>query len=391
MATLAQLFAVRDQATVLQQMYALGAQLGVDVVGVQAERMFRALFEIEATAKSGEDGQRAAIARAGFLQTVNLANTDSFTGAYIAPPNWTDLIALGWFNLTRYGAVKTVGAAQLSCNSLAAPATIPALTARFSTSSGIYFRNRDTFTIAPGTAVPLTLIAEVAGSASNVPVDSIAVINTTFAGCTVSNPGTNGSWITTVGAEAESDTNLAARCLSRWAASSYGGARSAYAQWVTDAFTSVGLAPTIPAYRIGVDDTNPNGPGSTDLYIANTAGPATAEEVALVDAYLQPRRALGTGPLRIFSAPALTIPVNAAMYGNAGGVALGNAALVALAASIGIGKVVYYSNIIAALSAPSIPGVAPPTGHVELFTPTADVVEATFQVPVFSVTLTAYP
>lgn len=392
-ATLQQLLTARDKDTVLAQMYATAATLGVDVVGVQAERLFRALYEIEAASKAREDRLRVQIAQAGFLSTVRIANTniyDDGTTDYIAPPNWTDLIAGGFFGLTRYPAYSTIGAAVLTCSALAAAGTVPAMQARFQSdeaTGGQWYRNRYAFTVTPGRQVPVILVADVPGSSGNVPVNSITHIVTTLAGCSLNNPGTGGSWITTTGADYESDDNLIARCFARWAASSYGGARSAYAQWVADAFTAAGVTPTVT--RIGVDDTNPNGPGSTDIYLASVTGPATVEDVALVDAYLQPRRALGTGPLRVFSAPGVTIPVHAALYGNANGVALGTAALTALGGIVGIGGAVYLSAIYAALTAPSVPGIQPPLGRVEVYAPTADVELTGFQVPVFSANLTA--
>lgn len=383
--TLAQLFTARTQAAILADMYATGATLGVDVIGVQAERMYRALYEIEAAAKAREDYLRVQVAYAGFLGTVKLANTAS-DGTVFIPPNWTDLLAKGFFNLTRYSAVATVGNASLTCSAAAAPGNVPAGQARFASSAGtggIVFKNKYSFTVTPSTTVPVTLVAEIPGITGNVGINSITTNVTTLAGCTISNPGSGGSWITTTGADYETDDALIARCLARWAASSYGGARSAYAQWVVDAFDALGLTPTVT--RIGVDDTNPNGAGSTDVYLANATGAATAEEVAIVDAFLQPRRALGTGPLRVFAAPATVITIAGTIQGNTGGAALGTANLLALEAVIKPGGKVYRAAIEAALMAPSVPGAY----NVILTAPLADTQLATFAVPDFSITLAA--
>ena len=50
---------------------------------------------------------------------------------------------------------------------------------------------------------------------------------------------------------------------------------------------------------------------------------------------------------------------------------------------------VYYSDIIAALSAPTIPGVLAPSGHVELLSPLGDTPLNGFQVATLVPTLTA--
>ena len=155
------------------------------------------------------------------------------------------------------------------------------------------------------------------------------------------------------GIGAESDKSVLARCLARWAATSYGGAASAYRQWVNDAFVAIAQTNTIN--RIGVDDTNPNGPGSTDIYLANAGGPAGLTELAVVSPFLLARRGLGTGPLRIFAAPSIAIPVIATLYGNTGGAALGAAALASLQAEIPLGGKVYFSALLSLLK--DIPGV----------------------------------
>ncbi len=382
--TLTDLITPRSQQQILDEMFATAEFLGVDLVGVQAERMFRALFEIESRAKAREDFLRAQVAMAGFLALVKSANTNQ-NGSYIAPPNWTDALAEGFFHLFRYPAVATVGNAQLVCSALALGGTIPAMQATFSTAGGgggVLFKNKYPFTIVPGTTVPVTLVATIAGTGGNVPVNSITQNVTVLGGCSINNPpGNQGSWITTAGTAYEADDNLIARCLSRWAASSYGGARSAYVQWVNDAFAQFGVTPTIT--RIGIDDTNPNGPGSTDIYLANLIGPATVQEVAIVDGFLQSVRGLGTGPLRVLPAPGVTIPIVATIQGNSGGVPIGTANLIALEGNIKIGGTVFRAALDAALMA------VPNAYNVIFTTPLADIVLTGFQVPTFALSLTA--
>ena len=370
--SLVTLFGARTSQQVLTSMYGLAATLGVDVVGVQAERLFRSLFEIEAAEKANEDALRVKVAQAGFLDTVKLAGTA-----------WVDLIAQGWFGLPRAAATYTVGLAVLTCGALAVSGTVPARQARFQSSTGLTFTNAEAFTVKSNSTVPVILMATVAGSTGNVPVGLTWTNTTTIVDCTLTNPGTSGSWITSAGVDAESDDSLLARCAARWAATSYGGAASAYRQWVADAFAAAGISNTIT--RIGVDDGNPNGPGSTDIYLANVTGPADASELALVNTYLQARRSLGTGPLQVLASPALSVTVVATLYGNTDGVALATAALLELQATLPLGGTVYFSELLATLK--NIPGVY--HGAMSSPAPGVDVDLINFDVGTFSPTIAA--
>lgn len=372
--SLVTLFAARDQATVLAQMYTLAGQLGVDVVGVQAERLFTALYQIEAQAKSQEDSLRVQVAQAGFLDTVMQAGSA-----------WVDLLAQGWFGLTRAAATYTTGLASLACGSLAIGGTVPALQARWQSSTGVTFTNATAFTVTPGSTVPVVLQAVIAGTSGNVQVGLSWTNVTVLNNCTLTNPGTAGSWITSAGIDAEADATLIARCKARWAATSYGGAASAYLQWVSDSFTTQGLTNAIT--RVAIDDGNPNGPGSTNLYLADAAGPATAAELGIVSPYLLARRGLGTGPLGILAAPGYSLPVIATIYGNTNGVTLGTAALQSLQATIPLGGTVYFAQILDTLY--RLPGVR----NVAFSSPTpgTDTVLPGFDVVTFVPTLAALP
>ena len=373
MTSLLTLFSPRSQSTVLAQMYTQAAALGVDVVGVQAERLFTALYQIESLAKSTEDSLRVQVAQAGFLDTVILAGTA-----------WVDLIASGWFGLTRAPATYTMGLGALTCGPLATGGNVPALQARWQSSTGVAFTNGEAFTITPNSVVPVVLQAIVSGTTGNVPTGVTWTNTTVLTNCTLTNPGSGGSWITGAGVATEADATLVARCLARWAATSYGGAASAYRQWINDAVTAAGL--TNPITRIGIDDTNPAGPGSTNVWLADAAGPATAAELALVTPYLQARRGLGTGPLGIAAAPAITLPVVASIYGNTNGVALGSAALQALQATVPLGGTIYWAELLATLY--NLPGVR----NVQLSIPVTgvDTLLPGYDVVTFAPTLAAF-
>ncbi len=373
--TLLTIFTPQTQQQRLDGMYALASTLGVDIVGVQAERMFSVLYEIEAQAKAKEDNLRVQVAMGGFLDTVVQAGSA-----------WVDLIAGGWFNLFRASATQTVGIASLTCGALAVGGNVGAQQQRFLSSSGVMFDNAEPFTVVPNATVPVVLeaVPDFAGTAGNVPVGLTWQNLPTLTNCTLTNPGMAGSWITAAGVNAEADDSLVKRCLARWAATSYGGAASAYREWINAAFAYVGL--TNPINRVGVDDTNPNGPGSTDIYLADTAGPATVAELATVNSYLQPRRSLGTGPLRVLPAPALSVPIVASVYGNTNAVALAAALLQGLEANVDLGGTIFWAELNALLM--GIPGVR----NVTLSSPAPvnDITLSGYQVPTFAPTISAF-
>jgi hypothetical protein len=375
------LFAARSQQTILAQMYALATQLGVDVVGVQAERLFTSLFTIESYAKSQEDALRVQVAQAGFLQTVAAAGSV-----------WVTLLAAGWFNLQRQPATPTQGVGLLTCGPLAVPGQVAANQARWATGTGVTFTNYQPFYIQPNSVVPVFIQATVAGSSGNVPLNSTWSNITSIANATLANTGQgqqNGSWISMAGSDAEADATLIQRCLSRWAATSWGGARSAYREWVNNAWLLAGQPN--PIIQVGVDDSNPDGPGSTRIYLTDSAGPATSQELAVVNPYLQSIRSLGTGPLLVTAPPAADIQVVATIYGNSNGVALATAALAALQPTIPLGTTVYFADLLATIwNACSLTGV---TGGNVVFTspaPGQDTYLSGYQTPILVPTLQAF-
>ena len=311
--SLAQLIVAQDQPTILQNMYTLAASLGVDVVGLQAERLFRALYEIEATAKSVEESFRVNVAMGAFLDLA--AQISPYSSVAAGKTTWLDLLAAGYYLLERSPATKTVGTVHFTATASATGGSIQAGAVTVSDSNGNRYQNVNAFTVVPGATTAVLVKALVAGTAGNVANGTIKKMVTTVAGVTCNNIALFvTSWIAAAATDAETNGSLINRCRARWSATSYGGCAGAYAQWINEAFTTTGKAATIS--RQSADDTNPNGPGSTDIYLANAAGPANVTEVGIVNTYLQPRRGLGRGPLRVLSSPAFNVPLSITVYGN---------------------------------------------------------------------------
>lgn len=384
-ATLSQLITAQDQPTNLSTMYTLAASLGVDTVGVQAERLFRALYEIEATAKTREQALRVQITQGAFLDLA--AAISSYTAVQAGRTTWLDMLAAGYYGLTRAPASSAVGVVQLTASALASGGNVSAKQFTAGDLLGNLYQNVDAFTVTPGQSVNVAMKAIVAGSQANVPNNSIIQMITTIGGVTVNNPAQVGtsSWLTSAAVDPELNSTLVTRCRARWAATSYGGALGAYAQWLVEAFTTTGLTNTIT--RSSVDDTNPNGPGSNDVFLANASGPATVNEVAIVNAYLQPRRGLGTGPLRCFTAPAYTVPLSITVYGSLNTAAI-TAAINELFSSTDLGGLIFVDGLTSTLMA--IPGVynAPISSGTANYPSGSTIKIPTGNVPVAALTLT---
>lgn len=374
MTTLDEATATRTAEEVRDDLLSELEALGVAATGWDATTVHRALVEVEAAARAQEEEYRALIAKAGFLRT-----------APDAGDAWLDLLATGFFGLTRAPATSTVQRVRLTNAASSGPwqlnpgSSIVSTVA--ATEAGLgRFRNvgqSGTLLAGAGQTLDLDYTAVIAGSGGNAPIGTVTVLVTALPGVSVSNVE-----IVTPGRDAESNDSLIKRCLSRWAAISYGGALEAYSTWVAEAFTSTGAEN--PVTRVYCDDTNPNGPGSTDVYLATEAGPASAEQVAIVDAYMQPRRALGTGALRLLAALEEAVTISVRVYATRDVEAEVEAALLELEADVAMGGVLYLAEIVQrvmevddvfnmALLSPSL-DVALDPGEVLGITPTVEVV-----------------
>jgi uncharacterized phage protein gp47/JayE len=176
--------------------------------------------------------------------------------------------------------LATQGTIVLTAAALAPPATINADDLVASTESDITYRNKTGGTLKPGGTLELMFEAEVAGAGGNVAPNTITILKTALAGVTISNPvlpaGT--SWITRDGADQETDPELRRRNMTKWATLGMGPAL-AYVYWAREASASV--------KRVFVDDTNPRGVATFDIYVAGDSGEVSQNVVDEVDKYLR--------------------------------------------------------------------------------------------------------
>lgn len=374
MITLAQATTAQTEAQVLAALLADMAGAEVDAAGFSPFSVASVLPSLDARALAWEQELRVRIAKAGFLDLAQKVGDD-----------WVDAIVRAWFGIDRLPATKTRWLFTLTAAQGAGTITANARELVADAGGGVYFDNMSNISIAAGTSKLVEFECRTAGNVGNVLPGAVQAFQIGRSGLSVVNESGK---VTYAGRNKERNVDYVSRGRARFAARAVGGSRAAYLVWVVEAFEEAGLVCTIPASRTGIDDTNPNGPGSTDVYLANEAGPATEDERALVDAYLQARRAQGTGPLRVFAAPALTVGISATLYvdGNENALDDAEAALDELEASFplggGIHGTLYTDSIEGALLGPDgVDGVY----KVDLASPPADVpLTSPFQVIQFT-------
>lgn len=208
----------------------------------------RVLFSIFATL----------LARAWFsiAQVANGVLLPFSTGA------WLTLLARSAYGEDRLAAVFAVGTFKLTDGG-GGPHVIAvgAVTVSF---GDLTYTNTTGGTLTASGTLDLEFTAGAAAAAYNIPNSSALTLVTSLPTVTVTNPavGSTGTWITTLGADVESDDALITRCAAKWATLSTGSPPAAYAYW---ALSTTGVT------RYALDDGNPDGPGTTRVYIDNAS------------------------------------------------------------------------------------------------------------------------
>jgi uncharacterized phage protein gp47/JayE len=302
-----------------------------------------------------------AVAKAAFLST--------------ATSDWLDLLAANQYNLTRYLAVQTQGLVTLTASSGVGPYSITPGQLKLATPAGIQYTNITGGTLSGSGTLQVTVQAVSPGAAANVGNTAITQLLTPLAGVTVSNPDPgSGTWITTYGADIESDSSLVKRCRDRWVSLGVGATAASYDAWARAA------SPDVTRTSVYADGTTV---GQVDVVVAGPSGPVTGGDVTAVQNYINARLPLGTTCV-VSNAVAHAITVSATIYVDAAHLALAQtqcpANLQALIAATPLGSAtVYLSDIITALNSPL--GVR----NVVVSSPGSDVVLAAGEVATLTI------
>lgn len=292
MLSLSDLVRVPTKDEVAQTTLNLLASFGFPVTSWQSGGAGRALVDLTASLFTNLPVSVQQIAQSAFLET--------------SEKDWLTLVASEWYDVDRLPNALTIGQLKLT-NSTGTPITKQAeeLIARAST--GALYRNTSAVIVPANGYLHAEFSAVAPGYSYNVPATTITELATPVPGLSVSSPavGTTGTWITSLGADVESDESLRLRCRGRWAELSFGPPILAYEKWAREASNQV------TKVTVGT-------PGYEGIVRIRLAGPLGAVESSVVDAvsdYIngvtdgKQRRALNA-TLDIQSAVGLTVPVS---------------------------------------------------------------------------------
>lgn len=285
---------------------------------------------------------------------------------------WLTLYAKHRYQVDRTPAQFATGSVRLTCASGSGPYTIQP--GRLLVSDGtrrFVSTNTSALTVPSGSFVDVTVRAEVAGTAGNVPAASgssgvTIVVSPALAGVTCTN-----SAAFTGGDREESDASLRARCVARWGSIGFGSNDAAYVFHATDV-AHTGVAVT--RARVGYN----TGSGGVTVYVAKSGGTASTEEASTVRLYVDARNPL-TDTLVVTPATAVPVAVTGTIYVRAASDSATNRAratdaITAYFAELAIGESVDEARLKAAIYSAS--GIT----DVDLFAPTSDTAIADFQV-----------
>ena len=291
--SLQQLLTPTSEDQALASLLATLDALGFTATSWESGSIQRTLVQLLARLYSSSTNTRYAIARGRFN---DLAEFD-----------WLTLKSRSDFDNERISAVATQVKMTLSDPLNVGPITIVMSQLVAVDQDAHTYRNITAGTLTVGGSLELTFEAEVPGRAS-FPTTSLSLA-TPLAGITAVKSPVNP--IVQVGADAEADPRLRERNRTKWAALAYAAPADAYVTWALNASASV--------TRAWVDDQNPRGPGTLDLYVAGPTAPVPAPVLATVLDYIEGnidgvwRRPLGSD-LQVFSAGSATVAVTGTLY-----------------------------------------------------------------------------
>lgn len=237
-------------------------QLGIETTGWQNGRIQKSLMRL--TALLGSDLTEAIrkLADGGY--------NDYATGDLLTA------FSISRFQNYRLPAVKAKGPCTLQSTSTQ-PYTIQIGQLVATTPDGTKYKNTQGSTIPAGspTAPSFTVVefeAVLAGLEGSDPSRTINKLVTSLAGVSISNKDT--AWPSVAGRDEEPDEILRTRNRTKWATMTV--------EMVRDSYVNIALANG--AAKVHVQDTNPRGPGTLDVYVASETGPLGSIDMTAIQA-----------------------------------------------------------------------------------------------------------
>jgi len=179
----------------------------------------------------------------------------------------------------RITAIATEGDYTLTGGLVGPPHAIVAGDLIVSNANGRQYQNSTGGVVPAAGTLVVTIKALETGEAGDVANGTITTLNTPLAGVSGSNvpiaPAT--TWVTTQGLDAESDGVLRERNTTKWATLNQIGSPA-------ELYSNVALNADADIRRVGIDDTNPRGSGTLDVYLARETVTAQPADVVTVQA-----------------------------------------------------------------------------------------------------------
>lgn len=263
--------------------------LGFPVTSWQDKGIARSF--VEAAAQYGADIsiRVAELANAPFLQTAKGETLTRLVKSHYDEDRAAGIRSIFTVTLVNAGGVN---------HTISNPNTI-----RLKANNSATFSNTSTGTISANASTVFTFQADIAGASGNVSAQFLQMV-TPYAGVTADYDGNLG----TAGADPESDIALAEHASSKWGTLRVEKVRDGILNLARD------VVPTI--HSVGVDDANPRGPGTVDVYLASLNATAGTSDVSAVQAALD-QAIFGNGTsdlVKAFASPTQIFNIVATIY-----------------------------------------------------------------------------
>lgn len=295
-----------------------------------------------------------------------------------ATGDWLSLKSRSDFDNERIAAVATRVKMTLSDPLSVGPITVVTSQLVAKDPAGATYRNIEGGTIPLGGSLTIQFDAEVPGSSDPASLE----LTTPLAGISAERATVDP--IVRPGAAAEGDERLRTRNRSKWATQAYAEPADAYIAWALAASPSI--------TRAFVDDQNPRGPGTLDIYCAGPSGPVPGPVLVTVIDYIEgnvdgiSRRPLASD-VQAFSAGSASVSITGTLYVSPSYSLTATrdtvyAAITALLETLPVGGTVLLAELYETIM--NVAGVT----NVHLTAPTGDITVAVTAVPVPSLSLT---
>lgn len=232
-----------------------------------------------------------------FLKEIGLNETSSGDGL--------TRFSKSHYDNVREEAVATQRTIELTCEATEGPHTFGLDDILIAEPTGRTYRNNYDpalypVTLPSGGTVTLVFEAEVAGAGSNVGVGTVTIMQTTYAGVTIT-----ADTSFRLGVNQESDARLRLRNSTKWALLSI--------QLIREGVIALALKARPGVTLVEVDDQNPRGQGTFDVYIAGEHATASATDIQVVQTALA-GRFFGSDACRTRKAPDVFVDLTGTVY-----------------------------------------------------------------------------